>query len=618
VGLWVVLAASGCVLPKPEQKLAARQSAPEPAAKLAPASVEPVLPYENDPLAAQRDAHGKLHMPLPPALQAPRRVAYQPAAERSSPPPAQSEVLPSPKQIVRMPIETGPTSNDVQLSFARDRISLTARDVPLNIVLGMIAEQHGLNVVTGDDVSERITVKVTNVQLDDALDAILSVNGYTWARQRDIIIVSKIAAEQKSSPAVQGRQVRVFTLNYVSAADVDKVVKGLLSPVGQSWINQTAPTDHRRTHEQLVVEDMPDYLRRVEEYLAQADAPPRQVLIESHVLQVTLKDNWRHGVNLQTLLHIANSDVTLQAAGMTTGATPSALLKIDGTDLDGLIEALKATSDTKTLASPKVAVLNGQEAHMQVGGKIGYLLTTTTQTSTLQSVNFLDVGVILKVTPLITEDGQVLMQVNPQVSTGRINTTTQLPESETTEVETRVMLADGEAIVIGGLIKETDTNNQSKVPFLGDLWLVGWIFQRREVVRERNEIIITLRPRIISDVPGCRTIDPHQVQQAHTPLLYGPLRPVDRTAFEPKLTDYNTRPRDRYKEYCPPPPAPPPHGFGPTPSFDPSMPGPPAGEPMMPPAWSEPYGEPPAAVRPTSFESRIDHPARLPSPVPSR
>lgn len=491
-------------------------------------------------------------------------AAYQPPATppAASPLPSPRNVLPSngldapvpsseqlkQQHWLQAPTTAGRNLN-IQISSSSELISLAAQDAPLSSVLALIAEQHGLNVVTGGDVNEQITVKITNTPLGDALDAILATNGYTWTRNRNIIIVSKISSDQKSSPAVQGRIVQVFNLNYVSASDVDNVVQGLLSPVGQSFINEALPTDRRRTHEQLVVEDLPEYVHRVEQYLMQADTPPRQVQIEAHVLQVTLKDNCRHGVNFQQIL--AHSDVTVSAVGLASTTAPTSMLRIQGGDLSALLEALKATTDAKTLASPKVTVLNNQEANLQVGAKIGYLLSTTTQTSTLQSVNFLDVGVILKVVPSITQDGQVLIKVAPQVSTGRINPTTQLPESETTEVATQVLLCDGEAIVIGGLIKETDNDSRNKIPILGDLWLVGRFFQRRETTRERNEIIITLVPRIVPDGRECWPLDGDDVEQAHTPLLYGDLQSINRERFEPRLPSYDIRPRSR-KTYTPP------------------------------------------------------------------
>ncbi|EMI21479.1 type II and III secretion system protein [Rhodopirellula maiorica SM1] len=419
-------------------------------------------------------------------------------------------------------------------------ISITAMDTTVDSVLNVIAEQQGLNVITSGDVSQRITVKLTDVSLADALNSILPANGLTWTQRNNIIIVSNISGETKGPADLQGREMRVFALDYISAEDAEKIITGMLSPVGQVFINQSMATDHRRTQEQLVVEDLPMYLSRVEQYIAQVDCAPRQVMVEAHVLQVNLSEENRHGINMNNMLRVAGSPIRLEARNFIKGGTqPSGVLSVEGSDLNGVIEAIKSTTDSKTLASPKIAVLNGQQARIQVGGQIGYLLTTTTQTSTLQSVNFLDVGVILEVTPTITEDGQIVMQVNPEVSTGRINATTSLPESETTQLQTRIMLADGEAMLIGGLIKEGNTTGQSRIPWIGDLWVLGKLFRRHEVQRERSEIIIALLPRILPDVPGCRDIHPVEVQQATTPLFHDGLQPIDRRHWEPEAVDPN-------------------------------------------------------------------------------
>lgn len=506
---------------------------------------ESVHKTETEPLALPRSLRSPPPTEGPSSRREPGRresghqqpVAWNPPVAETLPEPTESPQESPPRQFIGFPEKDSAGNNDIRLSHTNDRISLTARDAPITAVLALIAEQHNLNIVAGEEVNQKISVTLNGVLLDDALDVILAVNGYAWSRHNNIVTISSIDGEKKASPLLHGRRVHVFGLNYVSAIDVHKVVLGLLSPTGQSFTTETSPTDKRRTIEQIVVEDLPPYVERVAEYIAQVDCPPRQVMVEAHVLQVALKDGLKHGVNLESILRVANSEVNIDAAGFAQGITPNAVLRINGTDLDSVIQAIKNTTDSKTLASPKVAVLNGQTANMQVGGKIGYLLTTTTQTSTLQSVNFLDFGVLLEVTPIITDDQQILLQVKPQVSTGRINATTQLPESETTEVSTTVLLADGEALVIGGLIKESDTDQQSKWPLLGDLWMIGRLFQHREVARERNEIIITLLPRIVPEDPGFRAANPAEVDQAHTPLFIGPLKPVDRSAWEPQLRD---------------------------------------------------------------------------------
>ena len=142
------------------------------------------------------------------------------------------EVVP----IVPMALVDG---NRVQLQSNADEVILVTRDAPLSTVLSMIAQQQGLNFVTGEDVNQRVNVTLNNVKLNDALDAILAVHGYTWARNNNIVTISSMNSDRKTSPSVQGRMVRVFTLNYVLASDVEKVVKGLMSPLGQTFTNQT-------------------------------------------------------------------------------------------------------------------------------------------------------------------------------------------------------------------------------------------------------------------------------------------------------------------------------------------------------------------------------------------
>jgi len=477
---------------------------------------------------------------LPPNL-----VRYQiPVLEPVQSNPVLNHNFPFPQpQVIPLAPATMDPENRVQLQSNLDQVTLVTRDAPLSTVLSMIAQQQGLNIVTGEEVSQRVNVTLTNVRLNDALDAILAVHGYTWSRQNNIVTISSMGTDRKTSPSVQGRMVRVFTLNYILASDVDKVVKGLMSPLGQSFTNTTSPDERRNAHEQIIIEDLPSYLDRIADYIAQVDIMPRQVVVEANILQVTLKDNNRHGVNFSQLAQRNSSQLTIGTMGLAAGTPPATIMRLEGSDLTGLIDLLKSTSDTKTLASPKVAVVNGQKARISVGGEIGYLLTTATNTSTLQSVAFLNFGVVLEVTPIITEDGQVLMTVAPQVSTGRINPISKLPDKESTEVTTTALLADGQAIVIGGLIKETSNNSQNKIPFLGDLWVVGKLFQSRDILKERNEIIITLLPRIARPGEYCSFGTEEDHLQATTPLLDRNLMPVDRRAWEGELPDAAKKPR---------------------------------------------------------------------------
>lgn len=351
-----------------------------------------------------------------------------------------------------------------------------------------------------------------------------------------MIYVTPIAKEAPENFLVQAREMRVFNLSYLAATDAEKVVTGLLSPVGKVFTRQVDSKDKRKAQEQLVIEDLPPYVNRIVNYLAQADHPPRQVMVEARVLQVKLQADSRHGVNFDALAQVAGADITFKTQAFATGVGPAGIFTVDGTDFNTLIDCLASTTDSKTLAAPKLLMINGQESKIQIGRRLGYFVTTTTQTSTLQDVQFLEVGVLLTVTPTITADGQIVMKVHPKVSAGDINPTTTLPEEETTEVDTSIMVPDGHGVIIGGLLQEQDVEHQTKVRFLGDIWLLGRLFQRRSVERERTEVVVALLPRIVP-LGNC-PIPPEQVelQRISAPLVTPTLHSAPRP-WEPKLPD---------------------------------------------------------------------------------
>jgi type II secretory pathway component GspD/PulD (secretin) len=452
----------------------------------------------------------------------------------------EGEEVPS-ERTIRIPLSGSPPAEAVRISGTGDSVTLVVRDAPLRDVLSMLAESRNLNIDFNDSLTERVSITLNDRPLGDVLTSILAVAGYRWSESRGIIHVMRV--DQADLPAeVQGRHLQVFELDYTAAADVLEAVQGFLSPAGKAFVLKSNTADNLRTRESLVVEDLPDVIARVTQYVAQIDQPPRQVLIQVHVLQVELKDELRHGVNLEALLKIGNIDLNFQTVGFANpDAATASFITLTGPDLTSLIECLQTTTDAKTIASPRVLCLNGQESRIQVGEQLGFRVTTTTETSTLQSVEFLDVGVVVRVTPRISRDNQVMINIKPEVSSGRVNPVTGLPEEETTEVNTNVLLASGQAIVIGGLIKETLSDNQSKVPKLGDAWQVGKLFRRQDVVKQRDEIIIALVPFVLPyDVPNMMR-DCEGVTRSATPLTFGPLVPTPRP-WEPRLRSADDRP----------------------------------------------------------------------------
>ncbi len=457
---------------------------------------------------------------------------------------------PSPVSTYRLPLKSGPTSDQLQITNHNGLVTVIVRQADLRDVLAGLAEAEQLNIVSSKDVTGDISITLRDVPVEEALSAIVAISGCTWTRAGNIIQVTSISNTLKLAPAIQGRQVRVITLDFVSGDDLLPSLKTMLSPVGTANVSAIDSEDNRKTKESLVVEDVPEYIERIDQYVAQMDIPPRQVMIQVHVLQVNLQEDNRHGINFNHVMKFSGQSLSLQMQGFAAANAPQAFFaQLSASNLTGLIEALKVTTDAKTLASPRVLALNGQLARIQVGEKLGYRVLTNTQTSTLEDIKFMDVGVVLEVTPTISRDGRVLLDINPKVSTGQVNSDTGLPQEATSEVMTNVLLHDGQGVVIGGLIQEENTDNQSKVIGLGDLYLVGSLFKRRRVNKTRKEIIFFLVPKVISS-DCCDPVELEKGEQAQTPLFHGPLHPNPRP-WEPAFPEKRPFARKHVSDHLP-------------------------------------------------------------------
>ena len=174
-------------------------------------------------------------------------------------------------------------------------------------------------------------------------------------------------------------------------------------------------------------------------------------------------------------------------------------------NLEGILKFLRTIGETRVLSSPRLTVVNNQEAKIHVGERQAYVTTTTTTgqstTSTAEAVTFVDIGIQLAVTPTINEDGFVTMKIKPEISsvTGSLITPSKntIPIIDTSEAETTVMVKDGTTIVIAGLRKDENVNTNKRVPFLGDIPFLGRAFQNVNTSKTRTELLVLLTPKII-------------------------------------------------------------------------------------------------------------------------
>lgn len=419
-----------------------------------------------------------------------------------------AEDLPSVKLNVAaepelLPLLRPPTPDGVTLTAdAHDRVNLIATETSLSSLLRMIAEHHQLNLVIAPGVDAPVTVSIRNAHLDEVLDAIVHIAGFHWHRDGNLLYVTSATAT--SDPRLQGRVVEVYPLDYVRAVDVQTAISGMLSPLGNVVINESDAGDQQKTRELLIIDDTLDVHQRISEIIARLNRPPKQVLVEAHVLQVKLGDNNRHGINLNSIARLGNSRIRLGGVNPTPFESgPGMVMQLEGNDLNGLIQCIQENTNSRTLASPKVSIVNQQEAKIQIGRRLPYTeITNTDNGNNIQNVRFLEIGIILTVTPVITDDGNILMTVLPKVSDGFINDNQQ-PEEDVTEVSTTVLMPDGGGLIIGGLIEEKQIHTLNVVPGLHRIPVLGRLFVKEESEVDRNELIIALVTHVVGDPCDC-------------------------------------------------------------------------------------------------------------------
>lgn len=283
------------------------------------------------------------------------------------------------------------------------------------------------------------------------------------------------------------------------------------------------------SHDIVIVRDYPENLATIDEVVRRVDVQPPQVLIEAVILSVQLNNTQSLGINFSVVDNIqhkalvSGSGALVNAAGGFTPARvlaaaplPAPFTRIQPGELipgytgsntglkfgfisnnvSGFIEAIESLNKTNILASPRVLVLNKQRAEIQLGQRLGFKNTVTNLTSSLQTVEFLSVGTLLTLRPFVSNDGMVRMEVHPEKSTGTLDSQG-IPQTNTSEVTTNIMVPDGATIVIGGLIDDQDEIVEEGIPGLNRIPVLGAAFRTRRTRSVKNELIVLLTPRII-------------------------------------------------------------------------------------------------------------------------
>ena len=415
-------------------------------------------------------------------------------------------------------------------------VDMAVHDADLVQVLEMLSIQSQKNIIAGRDVSATVTANLYDVTFKEALDAILRVNGYGYVEEGSFIYVytlEKIAEIEAMNRKVE---TRIFELFYLNATDANEVVTPLLSeagnvvPLGEvtEGFNPDETSNGNDSYAytaKVVVSDYPDRIERIASVLKELDISPEQVMVEATILQTNVTENNAFGVDFSLVSHLNFGEIAggpLAAAGDLISGVIKPDNAIAGTSVVGdtakagsegfklgivkddfaiFLRALDKVTDVTVVARPKVMCLNRQKAEILVGERLGYLNSTQTETSTTQTVEFLDTGIHLMFRPFITQNRMIRLELYPRLSKGFVRVTDGLtiPNEDTHEIFTNVRVKSGETIVLGGLFDETTQVDREQVPLLGDVPIIGAAFKGQDDVITRKEIIFLLTPTLIED-----------------------------------------------------------------------------------------------------------------------
>ncbi len=371
-----------------------------------------------------------------------------------------------------------------------EKISLSIRNADIQSVLKALSQQRKMNIVCSPDVAGDVSVHLYEASLDEALEAVITANGFQYTKKDEVLYVSKAPGEMSSDMMGQilGREVRTFRLNYVDLKEVEKNVQQIVSP--SAVVSVYAP------EKTLIVEDVAPYLDRVERLLQNIDVPPKQVLIEARIMEVRLNDGTKLGIDWSYFFNHSDTEGLLSSFGFAAPGDQGLFFQSLGKNFEVFLDALQSRTTVNTLATPKLLALDNREAKIIVGEKLGYFVATSTNTATVQSVEFLETGTQLRITPHIMDDGNILMEIHPEVSDGIVQGG--LPSETTTEVTTHMIAQDGDTLFIGGLIRDRKEDTRDQVPALGCLPLVGVLFGKSTNTTQKTEIIVLITPRIMA------------------------------------------------------------------------------------------------------------------------
>lgn len=435
--------------------------------------------------------------------------------------------------------------------YKGSRVTFNFQDIPVRSVLALIADVSDLNLVVADNVSGNLTLRLTNVPWDQALDIVLDARNLDKRQNGSVIWIAPAAdiaaREQQMLQAFQDRkeleplQTALISVSYATASELQALIleasagegdigdAGLLSDRGSVAVDERTNT--------LMVTDTPDRIEAIQELVAELDRPVRQVQIESRIVvansEFAHQLGVRFGVNAlhvgKNILAISGDSQTADYLNPATGAPlpggapyplvpdrlnvnlPAAAANAGSLGLSFLagnflldleLSALESEGEGEVISTPRVITANQHEAFIQQGVEIPYEQAAS---SGATAVQFKEAVLELRVTPLITPDNRIQMDLEiKQDTVGEIYQTGRggsVPSIDTRELNTSVLVNNGETVVLGGIFQDERAKSTDRVPYLSSIPGIGALFRRRSNETRKRELLIFVTPTIVADRP---------------------------------------------------------------------------------------------------------------------
>jgi type IV pilus assembly protein PilQ len=419
----------------------------------------------------------------------------------------------------------GTAARDIDVDGINKRFFIAFQNADMKAVLRFLADIAKVNLITPEDVKGLVNVTLEDITVIDAINAIAKANELEYAVERGII---RIGHREDFTASGEDLKTKTFRLSYAVATTMSDKVKKLLTDRGSVLADE-------RTNS-LVIRETVANLEQVERFIENVDVRDAQVLIEARLVEATR--DWARNLGIQWGWNMAGNtanatglsvvgtsdagrtlNVNLPAATPTSGVGLLIGTVLKGSNIDVQISAAETKGDLHVISEPSIVTSNGVPAHIRSGEtifvktagsvSIGGSSASGGGDSGLEEIA---TGVELNVTPHISVGDFVKMEIDTITSAADFTRTVDgIPAIVDNTAKTTVLVRDGETTVIGGLIRLRGQDSRSKVPFLGDLPLLGYLFQSRQRNKTNNELMIFIRPTIVRD----RIVSPLQNRIPH-------------------------------------------------------------------------------------------------------